>query len=312
MTPSGGDGLFETFLGEERARVDRALGSAVERLLPVLPAVLRAPIRQGVLVGGKRVRPILCVAAYRACREGGLRNDPEPDDAGIHALAISVELIHAYSLMHDDLPCMDDAPLRRGRPTPHTLFGEGPTMVAGVALIPAAALHAWEAAERLGIDIERRREIVRVLCDAAGSAGMVGGQGLDLLGEGRRLVRTELDELHGMKTGALLTAALVIGGIAAEAPPGVGAALERYGRAIGLAFQVADDVLDATASAETLGKQPSDMELEKSTYVSLLGVTAARAEADRQTRRARSALEDAGIRSAALQGLADYVVYRDR
>ena len=300
------EGAFslERFLDRERVAVEGALGQALDALLPLLDPQVRDAVRQGVTSGGKRLRPILCVAAYRAC--GG------PDEEGARQVAAALELIHAYSLMHDDLPCMDDAPLRRGRPTPHAVHGEASTVLGAGALIPAAHLHLWHSASEMGLPDGVRRDLVRILARAAGAGGMVGGQALDLLGEGRRLERGELDGLHRRKTGALLTAALSMGAVAARAQDGVREALEAYGRAIGLAFQIADDVLDATADADALGKNPSDAELDKSTYVALLGVAEARGEARRLVREAREALRDGGIESPALDGLAAYVVDRDR
>jgi farnesyl diphosphate synthase len=223
-----------------------------------------------------------------------------------------VELIHAYSLMHDDLPCMDDAGLRRGLPTPHVLFGEVPATRAGVLLIPAAALWAWEATVRAGLSDGARREALRILARAAGIQGMVGGQALDLLAEGRALGREALDALHGMKTGALLTAPLLVGALAAGADAGAREALAKYGRAIGLAFQITDDVLDATADASTLGKVPSDREMGKSTYVSLLGVAQARQKAEKSVADALDALSAANLEAPPLEALARYVVARDR
>lgn len=303
------------FLGAERARVERSLASALERVLPRLDEALRDPVRQGVTTGGKRLRPILCMEAWRACQpaqdaEAGTFSGELFEAVG--ALAASLELVHAYSLMHDDLPCMDNAPLRRGVPTPHMTWGAGPTTLGGAALIPAAGIEAWEAAGRLGLPDETRRELVRTLARAAGAGGMVGGQAMDLEGEGRSLGRTELDALHRAKTGALLTASLRMGGLAAQASASRLAALEAYGRAVGLAFQVADDILDATASAAELGKEPSDADLDKSTYVRLLGVEGARAEAVDLVGQALEALAASGVDSPALAALARYVVERDR
>lgn len=296
------------FLEGERDRVDAALARALDDLLPLMAPDVRGPVRDGVTAGGKRLRPILCLTAYEAIRGGG-QTRPE---GGIDALAVSLELVHAYSLMHDDLPCMDDAPLRRGRPTPHTVHGESATMRGGAALIPAAHLQAWRAAGAMGLPDGVRRELVTTLARAAGGEGMVGGQALDLLGEGRSLAREALDELHRRKTGALLTASLRMGGLAAEAASGPLGALEAYGRAIGLAFQIADDVLDATADARALGKNPSDEALDKSTYVGLLGVDGARDEAEALVHEAISHLDAAGIESLALRALARYVVSRER
>jgi geranylgeranyl pyrophosphate synthase len=300
---------LQTTLVEEGARVEAALERALDHLLPLLPDAVAEPVRHGVLTGGKRLRPILCVVAWRACG-GGVGQD----DA-IHDLAAALEMIHAYSLMHDDLPCMDDAPLRRGKATPHTLFGEAATARGGAALIPGAGMQLLRGARRLGVGPATSGELLRVLARAAGGGGMVGGQALDLEGEGRALARDELDGLHRRKTGALLEASLELGAVAAGAEPSQREALARYGRAIGLAFQIADDILDATATSDVLGKAPSDQELAKSTYVALLGVEGARAEATARVEEARDALRGAGLApvpAAVLEALARYVVERDR
>ena len=264
-----------------------------------------AAIAHGVLSDGKRLRPILCATAYRACGGRG------PTEA-VYDLAASLELIHAYSLMHDDLPCMDDADLRRGRPTTHKEHGEDATIVGGAALIPAAALQAWNAAGALGCDDATARAVAMHLMEAAGGGGMVGGQWVDLEGEGKALGAEELDGLHRRKTGALLAASLLVGATAAGAPETVKDALLAYGRAIGLAFQIADDILDATQSAETLGKNPSDAVLEKSTYVALFGLEEARRKAREQVDLALAALDASGVDAPALAALARYVVDRKR
>jgi len=304
---------LDGFLTAERARVEVALEAALDRILPRLDAALRGPVRQGVTTGGKRLRPILCVEAWRASR-GEAAEEDAGGDAGeaIYALAASLELVHAYSLMHDDLPSMDNAPLRRGMPTPHVTWGEQSTTLGGAALIPAAGLEAWEASGRMDLPDAVRRELLRTLARAAGAGGMVGGQALDLEGEGRALGLEELDALHRAKTGALLTASLRMGALAAGASTSRLAAMEAYGRAIGLAFQVADDILDATASAEALGKNPSDEGLDKSTYVRHLGVDGARVEARKLVAEAVQALAGGEVSSPALVALARYVVERDR
>jgi geranylgeranyl pyrophosphate synthase len=294
---------LKAFLDEERGRVEEALGRALASILPRLPARFRDAVRHGVTSGGKRLRPILCVAAYRA--SGGA-------DEGIYPLAVSLELIHAYSLMHDDLPCMDDADLRRGEPTTHKVHGEAGTTVGGALLIPAAALQAYESARELGLPEEMRRRLVGELARAAGGGGMVGGQVLDLLGEERNLPAGELDDLHRRKTGALLRAALRMGGLAAGASAGQLEGLDRYGESVGLAFQVADDLLDATSTAQDLGKKPSDAELGKSTYVSLYGIQEAQRKARELVSRAVDALEHGGVASAELEALARYIVERTR
>ena len=304
MTTAGPSDRLSVRLAAERERVEEALERAVEALEPQLPADVLAAVRHGVLGGGKRLRPILCVSAYEAC--GG------SPSSSVYNLAAALELIHAYSLMHDDLPCMDDADLRRGRPTTHREHGEDVTMRAGAALIPAAALQALSACQALGCSPTRARAVTTALLEASGAGGMVGGQWEDLLGEGRALGAEELEALHGRKTGALLAASLVMGALAAGAPDGVVSALGAYGRAIGLAFQIADDILDATQQAETLGKNPSDVALGKSTYVALYGLEGARERARAEAARAVEALRAVGLEAPTLVELADYVVARER
>lgn len=292
---------LEGFLSAERRRVEAALEAALEELLPLFPPSTRDAVRWGVAGGGKRLRPILCAAAYHA--GGG-------EHHAIYALAVSLELIHAYSLIHDDLPCMDDAAVRRGLPAVHRQFGEKVAAVAGALLIPAALLQAWRGARELGLPPEKARGILEELSRAAGAGGMVGGQVLDLLGEGQALSAAELEELHWRKTGALLRAALRMGGMAAGLDGPQLEALEQYGAAVGLAFQIADDVLDATSTLAALGKEPSDAALGKSTYVALWGLEEARSRARWWAREAVEALRSAGVSSPALMALAGYVVSR--
>jgi len=301
---AAGDGMeLRDFLEAERKKVEAALARAVTGLSPRVPEDFRPPLAHGVTSGGKRLRPILCVTAYRAV--GGTHG-------GIYSLAVSLELIHAYSLMHDDLPCMDDAELRRGEATTHTVHGEARTMVAGALLIPGAALQAWESAQEMGLSEEVSGKLVGELTRAAGGGGMVGGQVLDLLGESRDLSEPELNDLHGRKTGALLRASLRMGAVAAEAEPAQVLALDRYGEAIGLAFQVADDILDATSTAEALGKHPSDAELGKSTYVALFGLDEAKRKAQILADEAMGHLRRGDIAAPALEALARYIVEREK
>jgi geranylgeranyl pyrophosphate synthase len=283
--------------------VEETLKEALDRILPRVPKAFGPALQHGVTSGGKRLRPILCAAAYRAV--GGTNE-------AIYRLAVSLELIHAYSLMHDDLPCMDNAELRRGEPTTHWIHGDDATTVAGALLIPAAALQAWEGARALGLDDTVARALVKELAAAAGGGGMVGGQVLDLLGEEESLEVDELDDLHRRKTGALLRSALRMGAIAGEAAPNQLEGLDRYGEAIGLAFQIADDLLDATSSAEELGKNPSDAELGKSTYVSLFGIEEAGRRARALVSDAVHALEAADLDAPELEALARYIVERKR
>jgi geranylgeranyl diphosphate synthase, type II len=294
---------LDSYLTGEIGRVEAALESAVAEARGLVDADLGDAIAHGVLSGGKRLRPVLCMAAYEAC--GG-------ESDRIARLAASLELVHAYSLMHDDLPSMDDAELRRGLPTSHRVHGVETATRAAAVLIPLAALHAWRGALEVGCDDATARVVVEELCRAAGAGGMVGGQALDLRAESASLDGAELDHLHRLKTGALLTASLRIGALAAGGGARQLEALDEYGRAIGLAFQIADDVLDATATAVDLGKNPSDAERDKTTYVSVHGLEAAAGRARSEVARARSALHRGGIDSPALHGLAQFVVERRR
>ena len=299
---SGGFDL-QAHLAREAGPIQAALERAVRSLEALLPKDVAAAVAHGVLSEGKRLRPVLCVAAYRAC--GGSAQGEAPYD-----LAASLELIHAYSLMHDDLPCMDDAALRRGRPTTHRLHGEDVTVRGGAALIAAAALQCWDAALALGCPAGEARRVTAALLEAAGAGGMVGGQWVDLEGEGQALGAEALDGLHRRKTGALLEASLLVGAGAAGAGEEALGAVATYGQAIGLAFQIADDILDATQDAETLGKNPSDAALGKSTYVALHGLDEARRRAAAQVERAVHALSGAGLEAPVLVALAHYVVER--
>ncbi|MGH7701370.1 MAG: polyprenyl synthetase family protein, partial [Gemmatimonadales bacterium] len=211
------------------------------------------------------------------------------------------------------LPCMDDDDLRRGRPTTHRAFDVPTATRAGFHMVALAARVLARGLERLALSAERRRQIALELVRAAGAGGMIGGQCLDLEAEGRRVSRAELEALHRRKTGALIGASCVIGGLAAGdgVPPAYVEALRRYGEAIGLAFQIADDVLDATATSDQLGKTAGkDAARAKSTFVALLGVGAARAEAERLGARAVANLRDAGLVSPTLVQLAHYIVTR--
>lgn len=291
------------YLDAERRAVEGALGAVVAELDDALPVV--AAIRYAVEGGGKRLRPILCVAAYRA-----LRGDPP---APVYQLAAALELIHTYSLVHDDLPSMDDDPVRRGRPSTHLAYGVGIATIAGAAMIPLAAAVASRAGGSLGLREDARGEIVAALCRAAGAGGMVGGQLLDLEAEGRPTDLPSLERIHRMKTGALLGAAPILGGLAAGASELERAALTIYGRSLGLAFQIMDDILDVTGSTAVLGKMAGrDTELEKATFPALAGMAEAGRRARNEVAAARAALEAAGIRSPELDALAAYAVERDR
>ncbi|MSR36160.1 MAG: polyprenyl synthetase family protein [Gemmatimonadetes bacterium] len=294
---------LDSYLAVETSRVEAALRAAVAEAEELLAPELAAAVGHGVLSGGKRLRPVLCMAAYSAC---GGRSPRIPE------LAAALELIHAYSLMHDDMPCMDAADLRRGQPTTHRVHGEEKAARAGAALIPLAALRAWRGAVALGCEETTARAIVEELCRAAGAGGMVGGQALDLRAEAAPIDGPALDRLHRLKTGALLAASLRIGALAAGARGKTLEGLDEFGRAIGLAFQIADDVLDATATSGDLGKNPSDADRNKTTYVTVHGLEEAAARARSEVARARRALHRAGIDAPALHGLARFVVERRR
>ena len=280
------------------AELDRCAGQLAcqvgGRLGDALAYALRSP--------GKRVRPALVLAAYRAA--GGR----SPAIAGI---ATAVEVVHTYSLIHDDLPCMDDDAMRRGRPTTHCAFDVPTATRVGYLLVPVAGEELARAAAGLGLTSEATAALGVELFEAGGIRGMVGGQWLDLEAEHRSLTLPELTAVHCGKTGALIRAAVVLGGIAAGAGASVSRALRRYGEAIGLAFQVADDVLDATGTPEELGKPVGrDAAMAKSTYVSLLGVAAARTEAARHEQRAVTELAGVPLASESLVALARYIVTR--
>lgn len=290
------------YLEAERRAVDEVLADIVVGLGG---GALAEAIRYALEAGGKRLRPILCVAAYRA-----VAGEPAP---AVFRLAAALELIHTYSLVHDDLPSMDDDPVRRGWPSTHVVHGVPAATLAGAAMIPLAARTAMEAARGLGLEEPVQARIVLELCRAAGAAGMVGGQLLDLDAEGRPVALEGLERIHRMKTGALLAVAPRLGGLAARAEQRVINALDVYGRSLGLAFQITDDILDVTGSTAVLGKTAGrDSELEKATYPAVAGVDAAARRAREEAEVARSALEAVGVGSAELAALVAYAVERDR
>jgi len=254
-------------------------------------------IRYSLLSAGKRLRATLVFASAEAVAASGGDGGKRP---GLAEVAAAVEVVHAYSLVHDDLPCMDNDDLRRGRPTTHRAFDVRTATVAGyhIVALGARVLDAGMAA--LALDMSCRRAIALELFRAAGGGGMIGGQALDLRAEGRRVPPAELEGVHRRKTGALIAAACVIGGLAAGAPAATCEALRAYGADVGLAFQIYDDVLDATAPSER----------GKTTFVTLLGVGGARAEAERLAARAVDRLRQAALVSPTLAELAHYIVTR--
>ena len=242
-------------------------------------ADLQEAMEYSLLAGGKRIRPVLTLETCRLC--GG-----EPESA--LPFACAVEMVHTYSLIHDDLPAMDDDGLRRGRPTNHIVYGEATAILAGDALLTAA----FEQLTKADLPAERVVEAVQCLSRAAGSAGMVGGQALDMAGEGRALNREELELLQSLKTGALISAAAVLGCIAAGGTIQQRELVSAYAQALGRAFQVRDDMLDVTSSPEELGKPVgSDRTNEKSTFVTALGLEGCAALVEKLTRQAVEAID---------------------
>jgi geranylgeranyl pyrophosphate synthase len=299
--------LARDALDAGRRAIDTALHRVLARRLPALDARLAAPIRYAIEAGGKRLRPVLCLSAYRAAGGG------QASAAELIEAASALELIHTYSLLHDDLPCMDDDDYRRGRPTAHRIYGETATTLAAAAMIPLAAAVLDEGAAKLGLTPPARTAVVQDLARGAGAAGMVGGQVLDLAAERQPVDAAGLESIHSHKTGALFGASLRIGARLARADEPVVGAFGRCGVALGLAFQVADDILDVTGRTETLGKSAGrDAEHGKATYPGLLGVEGARRRAASAAADAVSALRDAGIHDDVLEGLIEFAVSRDR
>jgi geranylgeranyl diphosphate synthase, type II len=294
---------FEDWLAAQTARVDRTM----KEIVAALPGGRTAEVLAYALKpGGKRLRPALCCAAYTAVAR---RDGP----SGVARLACTVELIHVYSLMHDDLPCMDNDDFRRGQPTTHRVFGDAAAMMAGAALIPLAFRVLRQAANELGVDEERSAMLALELANAAGAAGMVGGQVLDLAAEGRAIALDDLELLHRAKTGALIAAAARLGAIAAGGSEEQLSALRAYGRNVGLAFQIADDVLDETSAFAQLGKKAGkDRSLAKATFPAMMGLGLARFRAVEEVNDAVAALATAGLRTPELEALARFAVERDR
>ena len=300
--PEAAPAAVTDLLSEARERTDALLSGWARRLEQEIGGRQGQALSYALQTPGKRVRAALLMAAYRAL--GGR----SPAIAGV---AAAVETVHTYSLVHDDLPCMDDDDLRRGRPTTHRAFDVASATRVGFLLVPVAARLLAVASGELRLSSSSLGSMAGELFHAGGIEGMVGGQWLDLEAERRRLPLSELIEVHRGKTGALIRAACTLGGMAAEARPDQLEGLTAYGEDIGLAFQIADDVLDATGTSEELGKPAGrDAQLAKSTYVVLLGIDGARTEAQRLARSAVAHLERTGVPSGALGALAGYIVTR--
>ena len=292
----------ETILAEARTLVDARLARRAAALLDGPGGPDGAALAYALETPGKRVRPALVLASYRAAGGG---------HPGIAGVAAAVEIVHTYSLVHDDLPCMDDSPQRRGRPTVHRRFDVPTATRAGFLLVPVAVRELASGLGEIGIAPQAAGRVAVRLLEASGIRGMVGGQWLDLTAEGAEPSFPDLTEIHRRKTGALIEAACVVGGLAAQADRSVVDTLASYGREVGLAFQIADDLLDATATSEALGKTAGhDAMLAKATYVTRLGVEGARAEARRHAANAREVLHTGGLADGPLAALADYIVER--
>lgn len=294
-----------TFAERAPAYRDR-IEIALENALPgpaTHPAPLHTAMRYAVLGGGKRLRPLL---VYAAGEHYGLA--PEQVDP----IAVAIELVHAYSLVHDDLPAMDDDELRRGRPAAHVAFDEATAILAGDALQAHAYCVLAGNAPIRGADATRR--LIADLAEASGSQGMAAGQALDLAAEGRAVSAAELEEIYTLKTGYLISAAVTMPGrLRADLADGHRDALGAFGRSIGLAFQIADDLLDVEGKSEVIGKTPgSDSRNRKATYPALFGVEASRRRRDQLYRNALDLLAPFGSGADGLRWLCDYTVQRDR
>jgi farnesyl diphosphate synthase len=291
--------VFDAWCGRGSDEVERALESWVPA---GAPAGLGDAMRYGVLDGGKRLRPLLVLAACEAL--DGHRG------AALRA-AVAVELIHAYSLIHDDMPCMDNDVLRRGKPTVHVQYGQAQAMLAGDAM-QALAFEVLTPDEAV-VPLALQARLAGLLARAAGQAGMAGGQAIDLAAIGKPLTEQQLQDMHRRKTGALLQASVLMGAACGRPGAMTWQALSDYGAAIGLAFQVVDDILDVTQPSEALGKTAGkDVEAGKPTYVSVLGLAGARERAHALHAQARAALRETGLTdTSALALLADKVVDRE-
>ena len=302
---------FKAWSVDVLARVESALSDWVPASAP---AGLGEAMRYGVLDGGKRLRALLVAAAAEAA---GAMDTAEGREAALRA-ACAVELIHAYSLVHDDMPCMDNDVLRRGKPTVHVKFGEALAMLAGDAMQALAfEVLTPDLGEGAGVSTLMQARLCRLLARASGQSGMAGGQAIDLASVGHALDEATLRDMHQRKTGALLRASVQMGAACGGLMPDSTAwqALTDYGHAMGLAFQIVDDVLDATQGSETLGKTAGkDADANKPTYVALLGLDGARQEAADLLDQSLSALNRSGLPSAStawLASLAERIVHRD-
>lgn len=290
---------LKQYLAERQKEIDRAL----DRFLPkasTRPATIHQAMRYSLFAGGKRLRPIVCIAAAEAC--GGKADRAMP-------LACAVECIHTYSLVHDDLPSMDNDDFRRGRPTSHKVFGDGIAVLAGDALLTIAFEILGHAKVTPRYDTHN---MLKELAVAAGSQKLIAGQVADLEAEGRKATRAALRYIHENKTAAILAASVRLGAMSANATSAELRAITGFGQSLGLAFQVIDDILDVTQTTEKLGKSAGkDVAAQKATYPAVIGLDASRREAQRLTRKAHEALKPFGRRGERLHELANYLLERE-
>ncbi len=294
---------IKTYLNEQRQRVEAQLAALMLEAAGDFAAHIES-MRYSLFVGGKRLRPILCLAGAEA-----IKNSETTRQVAL-PVACALECIHTYSLIHDDLPAMDDDDLRRGKPTNHTVFGEAAAILAGDGLLTFAFDLLSSPATATLTDAVRIR-IIQTIARAAGPLGMVGGQSLDMIYEGQQLGYEVLRSIHRSKTGALITASVLVGALVAGASQTQEAQLNRYGNSIGLAFQIMDDILDVSASTEELGKPAgSDIKADKLTYPSLFGIEQSRTMAQEAVQDALAALQDFDQQANPLRALAHYIIDR--
>jgi geranylgeranyl diphosphate synthase, type II len=290
---------IKKYWSSRQSRFEKAL----HRALPsasVKPATIHQAMRYSLFAGGKRLRPILVLAAAETM---GTKN------ADAMPLACAVECIHTYSLIHDDLPCMDDDDLRRGKPTSHKVYGEGIAVLAGDALLTLA----FELAAQVpGWKRYTTADVIREIAQASGSQALIAGQVVDLECEGKKITASQLAYIHHCKTAALITTSLRLGAMSADASASELKAITRFGHALGLAFQVIDDILDITQTSEQLGKSAGkDLAAEKATYPAILGMDKAKKEAARLTKLARTSLKPLGNKATILHAISDYMLARE-
>ncbi len=294
---------IKSYLNEQKLLVEAAFETFIPKAEGAFKKHIEA-MRYSLFAGGKRVRPILCLAAARAI--GG----KSVADQDILPVACALECIHTYSLIHDDLPAMDNDDLRRGKATNHVLFGEAAAILAGDGLL-TWAFDLLSNPDTGRLDAEKKLAITHCIARAAGSYGMVGGQDLDITNENSDFPFETLQTIHRSKTGALITVSVVSGGICGGATPEVLAALEKYGNKIGLAFQIVDDLLNVTATTEQLGKAAgSDAELGKATYPAHFGIEKTRSLAKQAVEEAKNSLAGFDENAMPLRLLADYIYTR--